>query len=125
MDLETSTAIESLRHDLRAEILRSAGGRTSRAADSHDRKTRFAPRCGICVKSSCVKMNAAVLTESVRDDIRIVAEGLAAVSAKIDGLRRRIVVVHPRNHDYRRAAGHSRAIGGSSRRVPRTIVLTC
>ena len=32
--------------------------------------------------------NAAILTESVRDDIRIVAEGLAAVSAKIDGLRR-------------------------------------
>ena len=31
--------------------------------------------------------NAAILTESVRDDIRIVAEGLAAVSAKIDGLR--------------------------------------
>ena len=31
--------------------------------------------------------SAAILTESVRDDIRIVAEGLAAVSAKIDGLR--------------------------------------
>ena len=31
--------------------------------------------------------NAAILTESVRDDIRIVADGLAAMSAKIDVLR--------------------------------------
>jgi hypothetical protein len=32
--------------------------------------------------------HAMVLTESVRDDVRIVAEGLAAVSAKIDALNR-------------------------------------
>ena len=31
--------------------------------------------------------HAAILTEHVRDDIRIVADGLAAVSAKIDALR--------------------------------------
>jgi hypothetical protein len=57
MDLETSNAIESLRHDMR---------------EMRDELTR--------------KMM--VLTERVRDDIRIVAEGLAAVSAKIDALRR-------------------------------------
>ncbi len=32
--------------------------------------------------------HTAMLTESVRDDIRIVADGLATVSAKIDALRR-------------------------------------
>ena len=64
MDLETASAIESLRTEMRQmrdEVIR----------------------------------NAAVLTESVRDDVRIVADGLAAVSAqivavsaKIDALRR-------------------------------------
>ena len=32
--------------------------------------------------------HAMVLTESVRDDVRIVADGLAVVSAKLDALRR-------------------------------------
>jgi hypothetical protein len=32
--------------------------------------------------------HAMVLTDSVRDDIRIVADGLATVSAKLDALRR-------------------------------------
>ena len=64
MDLETASAIESFRAEMR---------------QMRDEVTR----------------NAAVLTESVRDDVRIVADGVAsvsaglmAVSAKIDALKR-------------------------------------
>jgi uncharacterized coiled-coil DUF342 family protein len=40
--------------------------------------------------------HAMVLTESVRDDVRVVAEGLAVVSAKLDALRRKTHLRHAR-----------------------------
>ena len=56
-------------------------------------RRRFAPRCDRRV--TMLTRHTAVLTESVRDDVRIVADGLAAVtaelvavSAKIDALKR-------------------------------------
>jgi hypothetical protein len=74
---------------------------------------------GAVAPDASISRNAAILTESVRDDIRIVADGLAAVSAKIDALRGGLAA------GYRRAAGHSRQIGGSTRRVPRTSAVAC
>ena len=71
MDLETANAIESLRQEMRemrGEIT------TTLRAEMH-------------VLRDELSRNTAILTESVRDDIRLVADGLAAVSAKIDALR--------------------------------------
>ena len=90
MDLETAGAIESLRtdfdratSDLRAEM-RQMGEEIRRDLRAEMRQVR-----------NEVMRHAAVLTESVRDDVRIVADGLAAVSAqlvavssKIDALKR-------------------------------------
>jgi hypothetical protein len=71
MDLETSNAIESLRAEMR-----EMGDEITRTLRAEMRLMRDE-----------LSRNAAILTESVRDDIRIVADGLAAVSAKIDALR--------------------------------------
>ena len=83
MDVETSNAIESLRHDLERATtdlrteMRQLGDEITGTLRSEMHEMRDE-----------LSRNAAILTESVRDDIRIVAEGLAAVSAKIDALRR-------------------------------------
>jgi hypothetical protein len=75
MDLETANAIESLRHDLRAEMRRRCDEVTSTLrAEMHQMRDELS-------------RHSAILAERVRDDIRIVADGLAAVSAKIDALR--------------------------------------
>ena len=79
MDLETSTAIESLRKELvsaETSLLRQISA------------TEYTLRAEMRDLREELLRNAAVLTESVRDDIRIVADGLAAVSAKIDALKR-------------------------------------
>ena len=79
MDLETASAIASLRTELR-----QMGEEITRDLRAEMRQMR-----------DDVTRHAAVLTESVRDDVRIVADGLAAVSAqlvavsaKIDTLKR-------------------------------------
>ena len=90
MDVETSHAIESLRHDLE----RGASDLAERMAvmDTSLRRqiatTGTTLRAGMRETREELSRNAAILTEGVRDDIRIVADGLAALSAQIDGLRR-------------------------------------
>ena len=89
MDLETANAIESLRHD----VDRATADLTTRMAamgvslGRHIATTENTLRGEMHEMRDELSRNAAILTESVRDDIRIVADGLAAVSAKIDALR--------------------------------------
>ena len=90
MDVETSNAIESLRHDLQ----RATTDLAERMAVMDTSLKRQIATTENTLRSEMHEMrdelsrNAAILTESVRDDIRIVADGLAAVSAKIDSLER-------------------------------------
>ena len=76
MDPETSSAIESLRQDL--------GQRIAAVEDA----LRGEIRGDMQEMREELMRHAMVLTDSVRDDIRIVAEGLATVSAKLDALKR-------------------------------------
>ena len=104
VDPETSSAIESLRQDLglqitaverdvrgeirelRGEIgeLRIQIGGLREELHGETRKIRGEMH----EMRDELMRHAMVLTDSVRNDIRIVADGLAAVSAKLDGLRR-------------------------------------
>jgi hypothetical protein len=97
MDLETASAIESLRKDLdrtrtdlgdRIAGVETSLGRQLATVENTLRAEMRQMRDGLT-------RHTAVLTESVRDDVRIVADGLAAVtaelvavSAKIDALKR-------------------------------------
>jgi hypothetical protein len=97
MDLETASAIESLRNDL-DRATTDLADRISAVETSLARKlasTEDVLRAEMWQMRDEVTRNAAVLTESVRDDVRIVADGVAsvsaglmAVSAKIDALKR-------------------------------------
>ena len=97
MDLETASAIESLRKDLdrtRTDLGdRIAGVETSlgRQLATVEKTLRAQMR----QTRDELTRHTAVLTESAQDDVRIVADGLAAVtaelvavSAKIDALKR-------------------------------------
>ena len=97
MDLETASALETLSSDLaRAKI--ELGDRMSLVETSLVRRlasTEDALRAEMRQMRHDVTHNVTVLTESVRDDVRIVADGLSAVSAqlvavsaKIDALKR-------------------------------------
>jgi hypothetical protein len=97
MDLETASALETLSSALaRAKI--ELGDRISLVETSLVRRlasTEDALRAEMRQMRDEVTRNVTVLTESVRDDVRIVADGLAAVSAqlvavsaKIDALKR-------------------------------------
>jgi cell division protein FtsB len=112
MDLETASAIESLRTDLdrattdladRILAVETSLGRqlatTENTLRAEMRQLREEVtrdlRTEMRLLREEVTRNAAVLTESVRDNVRIVADGLAAVSAqlvavstKIDALKR-------------------------------------
>ena len=119
MDLETASAIESLRQDVErvtADVvdrlavmdtsLRRQIATTEHALRGEMREMRdeitttlraemrqrsdevtTTLRAEMHVMRDELSRNTAILTERVRDDIRIVADGLAAVSAKIDALR--------------------------------------
>jgi hypothetical protein len=93
VDLETSSAIESLGQRLTAVEDTLRGEIRQLRDDVHDemramRGDMRVLRGDMQVMREELMRHAMVLTESVRDDVRIVAEGLAAVSAKIDALRR-------------------------------------
>ena len=112
MDPETSSAIESLRQDLGQRITAVEDGlrgeirglRTELRDELHDetgklrgeiRELRHELRGEMQeLRGEMQEMreelmrHAMVLTDSVRDDIRIVAEGLTTVSAKLDALKR-------------------------------------
>lgn len=78
MDPETSSAIEALSQDLghlRGEISELRDETVKIRGDMREMREEL-------------MRHAMVLTDSVRDDIRLVAEGLATVSAKLDALRR-------------------------------------
>jgi uncharacterized protein YoxC len=116
MDIETSDAIDSLRADilrvdlsvrsvestLRVEIQRvetSLGQRIDGLGDSVDglgeRVDSLGERVdglgervdGLGEKVDGVRTHADVLFESLRDDIRMVAEGIVSLSAKVDTLK--------------------------------------
>ena len=94
MDPETSSAIESLRQDIGQriaaveDVLRGEirGLRAELRGELHDETGKI--REDMQEMREELMRHAMVLTDSVRDDIRIVAEGLATVSAKLDALRR-------------------------------------
>ena len=105
MDPETSSAIESLRQDLGQRITAVEDGlrgeirglRTELRDELHHemgklrgeiRELRQELRGEMQELRKEFMRHAMVLTDSVRNDIRIVAEGLATVSAKLDALKR-------------------------------------
>ena len=73
MDIETSQALEDVRTDLRDVEVRIS-------AEMKDLRSEF--RDGLAQN----RRHAEVLAEAVRDDIRVVAEGVAALTAKVDSL---------------------------------------
>ena len=86
MDIETSEAIETLRADLR-RVEHNLGGRID------DGETRLRLRIDGVEPTLRVEMgdlrddlrrHFEISTENLRDDIRIVAEGLIALNAKVD-----------------------------------------
>lgn len=88
MDIEVVEAIESLRTDigrvetsLRSEIRAEIGKLRAEMV------TRGELRGEIGSLREELKRHSEVLFESLRDDIRIVAEGFASISAKIDSFR--------------------------------------
>ena len=83
VDLETSKAIDSLREGLQGEIREL---RKEMHGEIHGLREEL--RGEMREMREQLMRHAMVLTESVRDDIRIVADGLATVSAKLDALRR-------------------------------------
>ena len=97
MDTETAEAVETIGHEIRgveatlgAEIRRVESSiraeiqhvEVSLRVEMHEIRDEFREefREGL----TGTRRHAAVLTESLRDDIRIVADGLAAISAKLD-----------------------------------------
>jgi hypothetical protein len=101
VDPETSSALESLRQDLGQRItavedvlrdeIRGLHGELREELHGETGKLRgeiHEVRVDMQEMREELMRHAMVLTESVRDDIRIVADGLAAVSAKLDTLRR-------------------------------------
>ena len=78
MDLETADAIGTLGDEVR-RVETTLGAELRRV----ETMLRDEFRTGLADN----RRHAEVLTEGLRDDIRSVAEGLAVVSAKLDGLR--------------------------------------
>jgi hypothetical protein len=83
MDVETSAAIERLGERIDAlEVSLRTEFREGLAETRIELRAEF--REGFAES----RRHTEVLFESLRDDIRILAEGFAAVSAKLDALRR-------------------------------------
>jgi hypothetical protein len=72
MDADTRDALEAVRVDLRQEM-REMEGRLRREIREEGTTTR---------------RHFDVVTESLRDDIRIIAEGLVTLDAKVDAMRK-------------------------------------
>lgn len=90
VDLDTSNAIDSLRQDVGRRTT-ALGQRMTAVEDAlrgEIRELRKEMRGEMREMREELMRHAMVLTDSVRDDIRIIADGLATVSAKLDALRR-------------------------------------
>jgi hypothetical protein len=90
VDLEASHAIDSLRQDVgqRISAVEQRISAVEVALRGEIRELREEMRGEMRDMRGELMRHAMVLTDSVRDDIRIVADGLATVSAKLDALRR-------------------------------------
>ena len=95
MDVETLAAIEALRDDINARFdrvdarLDRVEARLDRADARFDRiDSTCATKQELANVREELKRHTAVQTESIRDDIRIVAEGLAMLSTKFDARNR-------------------------------------
>jgi len=90
VDLETSNAIDFLRQDLgqRITAVEDAPRGEGRGLRAERHEELRVLRQEIREMRGELMRHAMVLTDSVRDDIRIVADGIAMVSAKLDALRR-------------------------------------
>ena len=73
MDTDTSEAIETLRGDIRR-------------VDSSLRSEIGQLREDMCSMRNELKRHAGMLFESLRDDIRIIAEGVVSLDAKVQSL---------------------------------------
>ena len=80
MDHATAEAIDSIRSDIR----RVETTLTARVDQLRTEMNEL--RKGIWESAATGRRHNEVLFESLRDDIRLVAEGLAVVSAKVDRL---------------------------------------
>lgn len=103
MDTETAEAVDTLRVDirrldtsvhlletsLRDEITRSTASLRVEIAQSAESLRGEIARGDESVRDEVrdVKRHMNVIAESLRDDIRMVAEGVIAVGAKVDSLR--------------------------------------
>jgi hypothetical protein len=90
MELETAEALEGLRRDMRRlePALSLRIEQSEQALSAKLRETRDGLRAEFRDGLGENRRHADVLFESLRDDIRIVAEEVAALSAKVDGLNR-------------------------------------
>ena len=82
MDIETAEAVDTLRadiHQVEREVVRLESSLTAKIQHVETSLT---------VKIEEVTRHADIGFESVRDDIRMLAEGFAALSARIDRPRR-------------------------------------
>ena len=99
MDTETAEAVETIGNEIRgveatlgAEIRRVESSiraeiqhvEVSLRVEMHEIRDELPFREEFREGLTGTRRHAAVLTESLRDDIRIVADGLAAISAKLD-----------------------------------------
>lgn len=87
MDVETTNALEGLRSDVQAVRvdLRAEMQDLRSELRGETEQLRTEVREGLADN----RRHAEILTESLRDDIRIVAEGVVALVAKVDALARR------------------------------------
>ena len=93
MDTETAESIDALRGDIRRveSTLSAEVGelRTQTSADIGELRAQISElRTEIRDSAAAGRRHTQVLFESLRDDIRLVAEGLTVVSAKVDRLTR-------------------------------------
>ncbi len=86
MDIEAAEAVDTLRADLHG-VEGKLTGEIARV------ETSLTPgieslEASLTAKIEALKRHTDVGVESLRDDIRIIAEGVVSISAKVDSLRR-------------------------------------
>jgi hypothetical protein len=99
MDIQTAKAIDRVRTDLRRVDTKLRKAIAELATKAELREAIAEATAGLATKGQLLataaelregladnRRHAEVLTESVRDDIRIVAEGLALLGEKVDRL---------------------------------------